>query len=81
MIVTTGHVQPSSATFHPDPQIDVIMLYSKDALDSLDVTATQMETTIIETLVWSNTALSNSLISATFRLVHVGPVRGLKMIS
>lgn len=41
----------------------------------------QMETTILESLAWTNAAFSNSGIAVTFRLVHVGPVRSSRVMT
>lgn len=56
-----------------------MVLYSDAGMALLSVTPAQMETIIIESLVWTNAALSNSLVAATFNLVHVGLVRASKM--
>lgn len=45
------------------------------ALETLYVTAAQMETTIVESLVWTNEAFSNSEVPVTFNLVYTGMVR------
>eukprot|EP00904_Undaria_pinnatifida_P008308 jgi/Undpi1/4607/HiC_scaffold_18.g07961.m1 len=55
------------------PAIDVMMLYTDLALVQLgNVSAAQMESTITEGLVTTNTAFENSEVSIEFSLVYVG---------
>lgn len=57
-------------------QIDIMMLYTDLALVQLGgVTTAQMESTITEGLVTSNTAFENSEVPIEFSLVHVGQVK------
>lgn len=57
-----------------------MMLYSDLALVQLgDVSAAQMESTIIEGIVTSNAAFENSEISLEFSLVYVGQVNEARM--
>lgn len=52
-----------------------MVLYSRSALDTSGITAQQMETIILESLVGTNQAFVNSKVSASVNPVHIGLVR------
>jgi len=59
-------------------QIDLLILYNQDALRELgNISASQMETTLVAEVEESNDILVNSEIDLEFVLVHVEEVRVL----
>lgn len=60
---------------HHASQIDVMFLYSELGRELLgNISPEQIETTLLEALVWTNEAMVNSEIDLVFSLVYVGEV-------
>lgn len=59
-------------------QIDVMVLYTETGLSwAGGVSPEQMETMIVESMVWTNEAFVNSELALQFNIVHMGPVSEL----
>lgn len=68
---------PFRSVFSPPTKIDVMILYSTDALLNTvegQVTAERMESVLPLEITYANQAMENSQVDLRFNLVHVGPV-------